>query len=440
MNHFQVSEWGRIPIGGTGLTVAQAESLVGVAKQHPLAIGEGRNILTDHRHYVEAKQMVGVLTAANCSLEILPKMDPEEADQDAPTIRRQLVSLLELALDLKIGRGGQSSLSRDADNLLEILIRDFAERMLEQVRHGMPRRYQGCEEDLTALRGSLDITRQFTVNAVRPDRLACRFDVLSSDIPLLQIMKATSLFVAKFTKLPSTRRLLDELRFALSDITDVPASVLPWHRVHIDRTNQRWDELFRLARLLMGRQFQSTKHLGDAPTGICLLFPMNDLFEAAVANTLKRAMAGSGITVTSQGGFRNCLGEWRDGERTRGEYFQTKPDIILKRQGQIVGIIDTKWKPLSSEPAVSKGGIKESDVYQMMAYSRVYHCDRLLLLYPSRPGGPCGVLRRLGIEGGHELIAIGTCDVSQPRDALTRSLRDLARQIVPRANYMSQAA
>lgn len=439
MKHFRVSEWGRVPIGGSGLTVAQAEGLVGVAKRHPLATAEGRNILTDHRHYIEAKQMVGVLSAPNCSLEILPKMDPEDAPQNAPTVRRQLASLLELALDLKIGRGDQSSISRDAENLLEILIRDFAERLLEQVRRGTPRRYQECEEDLTALRGSLDITRQFTVNAVRPDRLACRFDVLSSDIPLLQIMKAASLFVARFTKLPSTRRLLDELRFALSDISDVPASTLPWDRVHIDRTNQRWDELFRLARLLMGRQFQSTKHLGDAPNGISLLFPMNDLFEAAVANTLKRASASSDICVTSQGGFRNCLGDWHADAAATGRHFQTRPDIIVRQGDRVVAIIDTKWKALGSTTGDPKRGVGQADVYQMMAYSRIYHCDRLMLLYPAAPGSDDGIIHRFGIDGGHEQLAVGTCDVSQPTATLQKSLAHLMSEFLRRDKAVKAA-
>lgn len=440
MNHFTVGEWGRTPIGAGGLSVAQAEALIDVASRHPLATAEGRNILTDHRRYVEAKQMVGVLSSAGCSLEILPKVDPREPAEDAPTVRRRLVALLDLALDLNIGRGNHATLSRDADSLLEILIRDFAERLLGQVRRGMPRRYLACEEDLATLRGSLDITRQFTLNVARPDRLACRYDVLSSDIPLLQIMKASVIFLAKFTRLPSTRRLLDELRYAFDDISELPLSALPWDRVQIDRTNQRWEEIFKLSRLLLGRSFQSTSQSSGAPDGISLLFPMNDLFEAAVANTMKRAVSGSDLSVTSQGGFRSCLGDWRADEITDGRHFQTRPDIIVRREDEIVAIIDTKWKELRSKIGDPKRGISQADVYQMMAYSRIYRCDRLMLLYPAEPGADGGIVHLFGIDGGHEQIAVGVCDVSQPQKGLERSLRELLRILVPNKNHERQAA
>lgn len=430
MNHFTVREWGRTPIGAGGLSVAQAEALIDVASRHPLATAEGRNILTDHRRYVEAKQMVGVLSSASCSLEILPKVDPREPAEDAPTVRRRLVNLLDLALDLKIGRGNQASLSRDADSLLEILIRDFAEKLLGQVRRGMPRRYLACEEDLATLRGSLDITRQFTLNVARPDRLACRYDVLSSDIPLLQIMKASVIFLAKFTRLPSSRRLLDELRYAFDDISELPPSALPWERVQIDRTNKRWSEIFQLARLLLGHSYQSTSQSSGAPDGISLLFPMNDLFEAAVANTMKRAVSGSDFSVTSQGGFRSCLGDWRADEITDGRHFRTRPDIIVRRGGEILAIIDTKWKALGSKIGDPKLGISQADVYQMMAYSRIYRCDRLMLLYPAEPGGDGGIVHRFGIDRGHEQIAIGLCDVSQPLASLQGDLAFVVQELI----------
>ena len=56
----------------------------------------------------------------------------------------------------------------------------------------MPRRYVGHEDDLSALRGRLDVKRQFTVLAASPQRLACRFDELSTDIALNRIMKAAT--------------------------------------------------------------------------------------------------------------------------------------------------------------------------------------------------------------------------------------------------------
>ena len=50
-------------------------------------------------------------------------------------------------------------------DLLEIIIRLFCRRLIEAVRHGLPRRYVAEAADRAALKGRLDIHRQFTVLA-----------------------------------------------------------------------------------------------------------------------------------------------------------------------------------------------------------------------------------------------------------------------------------
>lgn len=59
------------------------------------------------------------------------------------------------------------------------------------------------------------------------------------------------------------------------------------------------------------------------------MFPMNDLFEAALATLLRRALSGSEIEVVAQSGLRHCLGGWAEQVDCIGHVFQTKPDILL---------------------------------------------------------------------------------------------------------------
>lgn len=147
MTHLSVPEWGRAPVGPQGFTAEQAQALVAVARSHPLGGEDGTSILSDHRHFLRAGQMVGVLAAPECSLEILPKVDPEAPEEDAPTVRRRLITLLDLALGLDIGDGSSATIARGAENLLEILIRIFTERLLTEARGGLPRLFFRCSED-----------------------------------------------------------------------------------------------------------------------------------------------------------------------------------------------------------------------------------------------------------------------------------------------------
>ncbi len=429
MTHLSVHEWGRVAVGdgnAHGFSRAQADALLASARAHPCGGSEGTAILADHHRHLTARQVVGVLAAKGCSLEILPKVDSAGAAEDAATVRRRLIGMLDVALGLDLSGGGAASLARQDETLLDILIRLFADRLLDEVRRGLPRRYLERSDDLRALRGRMDVIRQFTIHAVRPDRLACRYDSLEADTPLLRIMKATVLFLAHYARSTETRRRLTELRHLLDEVTDVPRANLPWERVQLDRSNRRWRSLFDLSRLFLKRDWQATHHREDAGEGITLLFAMNDLFEAYVAVLLRRSLAGEGTEVVAQGGLEYCLGKWREGEDCEADLFQTRPDILLRRDGRVVGIVDTKWKALA-EPFEGKGGVGQSDIYQMMAYARIYTCDDLMLLYPCRPGSPSAERIVFGMARGCERLRIAQIDLAGDTRTTSMDLRRLVQ-------------
>ena len=441
MTHLTISEWGHARFGESGLTRAQAYALHAEACQHPLAREDATNILVLGRDRLVARQMVGMVAAKGCSLEILPKVDPDEgASENDATVRARLVRMLDVALGLDLDLGAEAAIARQRTTLLDILISAFATRLLAEVRRGLPRAYRSREEDLPALRGRLDVTRQFTRNAVRPDRLACRFDQLEADTPLMRIMAAAVVFLARHVRSHATRRKLDELRFVLADIPLMPVNRLPWSEVRIDRTNLRWEALFRLARLLLQRDWQATHYAAKAPEGLTLLFPMNDLFERYIAVLLRRALADRGVEVIDQGGHRACLGAFTGEHLESGDVFRTKPDLILRRNGQIRVIIDTKWKRLATDPLDRKHGVSQADVYQLMAYARLYPADELMLLYPGKPGEPAGERQRFGIAGGAECLRIATVDVSLPEPALQAALAQLAGAMLANRSQPVMAA
>lgn len=418
MTHRTVHEWGRVAVGDDGFTRGQADALLAAARAHRLGGTDGTDILCDHHRHLRARQMVGVIAARGASLEILPKVDPAMSDDAPATVRGRLMHMLNVALGLDISAGEAAAMSHRADSLLDLFITLFADRLLSEVRRGLPRQYQHVEDDLLALRGRLDVIRQFTVHAVRPDRLACRFDTLAVDIPLMQIMKACVLFVSRHTRSMTTQRKLAELRFLLDEVRTVPPSVLPWKQVRIDRSSRRWSSLLELARLLLGQRWQETHAAIHEPEGISLLFPMNDLFEAYVAAQLRRALTDSGLDIVTQGGLRYCLGPWREDEDTLGSSFSTRPDILVRRGDDVKIILDTKWKNLTN-------GVSQADVYQMMAYARLYRAPRLILLYPAVPGASDRTVQVHGIAAGRERLEIATLAVENSENELREELRRL---------------
>ena len=172
--------------GCRGRLLTAVGSLVATARALRIGGQDGEAILINGHKRLRAQQVVGVLVSPRATLEILPKID----GLDTGATRKCLVHMLARVFDLDVASGAMTDLGWQRHDLLEILIRLFCDRLFEAVHRGLSRRYVGHEDDLAALRGRLDVKRQFTVLVLTPQKLACRYEDLSADIPLNQIMKA----------------------------------------------------------------------------------------------------------------------------------------------------------------------------------------------------------------------------------------------------------
>ena len=413
-------EWESLPYGvGEGAILQEvADRLAAVAAASPLAGRGGGGVLEHGRRALRARGVVGVIVAEGCALEILPKIETPGHTGPAATgrIRKRLIHMLAIALDMRIEAGAITDLDFQHETLLDILIRLFTTKLVEAVRHGVPRQYAERSDDLPMLRGRLEVARQFTTLMAAPHRLACRYDTLSEDIPLNQVIRAAVSRLVRVVRSSTVKQRLQEMSGTYAEVSDIPAASLPWDRVIIDRTNARWKEVVDLARLLLGDRFQTTS-TGET-AGFSLLFEMNVLFEEYVARMIARALAGTGRHVVTQGGRLFCLQT-----REHKSLFQTKPDILIKRGNVIEQIIDTKWKRISARLDDPKQGVSQADVYQMMAYGQLYRCPRLTLLYPHHHAlGPdtMRVVHRIAVPNSHDYLELSTVDMSTSDNLLQR--------------------
>ena len=425
-----IREWESIGYGKGEKEIppSHADQLAAAARASAFSGRGGEGVLEHGRKGLRARGVVGVIATHGCQLEILPKIEGAgESAVDDATLRQRLIHMLAVARDIRIDVRAITQLGWQRDTILELLIRLFCSKLADAVRQGIPQQYTDQEEDLPTLRGCLDMTRQFSTLAVSPQTLACRFDARSPDIALNQVMRAAIGKLSRLARASDNQRALRELNFAYADISEVPAAALRWDLIVLDRTNTRWRELLALARLFLGDRHQQTS---TGPIdGYALLFEMNLLFEEYVGRLLARALAGTDLSVTAQGGHRDCLFEGEIGR------FRTRPDLIVRRGSQIALIIDTKWKRITraDDP---KHGVSQADVYQMMAYGRLYKCPHVMLLYPHHGGLlPDAILLRYSISrpGAQKSLFVATLDVTGPHRNHETALRHLIMNRVNRA-------
>ena len=401
---FTVREWKELPVGENGIPATVARRLHILAEREVRRLRVPQPILTrTARSTLQAGQVVGVLTVPGASVEILPKIGGE----DDGAVRRSLTRMLAVALRLPVADSEPSLMATQRENLLEVLVQLFTDRLLVAARRGLPHRYLAQEADLPVLRGKLNIRRQLVHNAASADRLACVYDELSVNTPLNRVLKSAVHRLLSITHDGTNhRRLIEAMaRFEFVDDSSDPLR----ERVRLDRTNGAFHQLHRLARLFLTGDWQST--MAGRDQGFGLLFAMNDLFEQFVGRSLQAAMARKSVCLQRRDRYALKWGE-------RG-LFRLRPDIIV--DDDIV--IDTKWKWL--DPEKTKLGVAESDVYQMLAYARGYGARRVVLLYPWHGGFPSpGVCRKWRISGTSTALDVATVDVGRP-DGVRSVLRGI---------------
>ena len=421
MTQYTIPEWSHLKVGNSSknrkkmVLPHHAEQLeIATRKSFPKKSNVDQ-VLLFKKHMIKSNDFVGIVGTNTCTLEILPKIVSNRRSEDISdmVIRKRLVHMLSVARNIKINEGTLTNLNWEKNPILEFLIRGFTEKLFDLVRQGMPRNYKEMERDLPTIRGSLDVARQFTRHAVNPSRLACRFDELTKDIALNQKMKTTLQHLYRFSKDAQNQQRLRELLFLYTDIAIVPTTIHNHKNLKLDRTNKKWHWLVEMADLLLKNQFQST--IGGKSKGYSILFDMNKLFEEYVGRRIQtvakklRRLGKCELSVELQNQKKFCLYD-----KYGNGLFKTIPDIVLKSEGKVVHVIDTKWKHLDPKPRDLD--VSNSDVYQILTYGLVHDSIQMTLLYPhsSILGKKDGIQLSGQTEEQGRNVSIRTVDLADP--------------------------
>jgi 5-methylcytosine-specific restriction enzyme subunit McrC len=361
-------EHASIPIGESAgdVSPAEAETLEQLSQRRPGFCERGYSS-------IRLAQYCGIVNVGGRLVEVLPKVGfgPEPEHQG----RAHLIRLLTESGSISISAHDASAQSMARHTLLEIFIGAFLDRVVELARGGLRKDYIAFSEDLTVVRGRVDLQRQMTVLANRPDVIACHYDELTIDAPWNQAVKRALRVVKPWILGAELRRRWIDLAGLFDAVGDVALDASEVERFQIDRKSMRYRHarpwIVAILRLLSpslraGRQ--------EAPS---LLFDMNRVFQACVTRWLRREHSHiPEILITTED--HSQFFARHDGHRATRLY-NVRPDLVIRRQDQVISIADTKWKRLSGNGDVLPD---LGDVYQLFAYCGAFKCGSLSLIYP----------------------------------------------------------
>ena len=321
---------------------------------------------------ISATNYVGLIVLKDgYSIEIMPKL----AGADDTETRRIFREMLCTMRDLPFRSFQKAHLSSDRLPLFEVFMAAFLEEVGILIKRGLKHGYVEHSGNERFLKGHLDFRQQILQNQVRKERFFVTFDEFEINRPENRLIKSALQFVLKKS---SDAKNLRECRRYLQVLDEVEPSKNPagdLSHCAADRTMREYDMVLQWCRILLTNQ--SITMFKGKEVAIALLYPMEQLFEQYVAAKLRNRLQ-SPYQLYAQD--RGCyLFE------SPAKQFALRPDIVIRSgEGKTPLVMDTKWKVLS--PDKTNYGISQTDMYQMYAYFKKYHPEKVVMIYPYDPG------------------------------------------------------
>lgn len=306
---------------------------------------------------------VGFINIGSLYIEILPKTQKNSVRNE----RKALINMLKETNTIEIKYSELSTFDFEKENLMEIFAYLFSEKLKEQLLKGIYKEYINVNENLSVLKGKLQLKFQINNNVKNNLKANCEYDFFSENSLLNRIFKSGSLYLQRKVKTLKTLENLKIINMILINVDRINVEKYYIDKIVFNRNNARFSESF----ILLKKLFYANATIGKQgkDNGFSILFEMQDLFEKYVGKVLQLVQKNKKIKLqdTSRKLLINTL--------TDKGIFQLKPDIVMDDI-----IIDTKWKILKN---INRHGILREDLYQMYAYlTRYKEVKRVILIYP----------------------------------------------------------
>ncbi len=330
---------------------------------------------------ISANKFVGVVQTKWCRLTLLPKIFRKTDDNDEEHLidyaSRDLMYLLSYAYDLKTDQRSQSSFSKNQKlDFFEIFVFLFATQTLQVLERNFYHSYEKLKENLAFVKGKIMFTQHLKENITknRYDRIYCQYSLFQENNLFNQIIKHVATILFKKTKVLDNKNLLRKILHLFNDIDYRTCVASDTEQVTLNPTQKEFVPILNYCKLFL--QNSLIKFNQNDVEIFCFLLDMNTLFEKFVAGFLKQHFPDYSIEMQKSD---KHVAE----NMEKRPVFQMRHDLFLTKNDEAM-IIDTKYKKTDFND--KKGGISQSDIYQMVTYAVRRKCRNVVLLYPKYSG------------------------------------------------------
>ena len=318
--------------------------------------------------------------------------------------------------------------AEDFENIHDMFAAILVKGVARQLKHGLYREYVNKSDNLTTLRGKLDISGTVKNKLQHKQKLYCDFDELSENNLMNQVIKTTMMLLLKQknVKLDNKSVLKKDLLF-FDSVDYIEPAMIKWDRIRYQRNNQSYRMLLNICRLIIDGLLLSTEEGTIKMATFLDDQRMSHLYEKFILEYFRfhhPELRANPDQV--QWNLDDDNDMWLPNMIT---------DITLKSRDGRVLIIDAKYYGQQMQSNFDVQSYRNANLYQIFTYVKNWDKDQTgnvsgILLY-AKTGEEFQPVNQFSIGGNK--IAVSSLDLNLPFTEISAQLE----QIV--ANYFAEA-
>lgn len=263
----------------------------------------------------------------------------------------------------------------------DLLVRQLTQEIRELLVRGIHREYERVHSDLTVPRGRIEFDRLASARYCFKPVVPCIHHPRSEDTLLNQVLLAGLVFAHSLTTDAELRAdvvyLIKTLNLVVSR-RKLTSLLLAEGYQAIDRRTRAYRSAMVLIDILFQAKGASLEEDANSLRLPGFLFDMNRFFQALISRYLHDHLQG--YEVHDEHRLQSLFSYSPDANPRGRRAPVQKPDFVVRRKGQIVAIVDTKYRDLWHHP------FPREMLYQLALYALAHPGKerKSVILYPTR--------------------------------------------------------
>lgn len=254
--------------------------------------------------------------------------------------------------------------SEEFDMIQDLFAAILSKGVAQQLKQGLHREYINKIENLSVIKGKIDIPETLRNRVRRSQKVSCAFDELSENNILNQILKTTLLFLVRDDHVKEDRkRAIKKILLFFDGIDILEPTRIKWNRLYYHRNNKNYEMLMNICYFVLDGMLQTTEK-GDYKLMAFSDENMARLYEKFILEYYRQHHSYFSEVKAAQVKW-DLIDENVESTMRFLPVMQT--DIFLRLNEKVL-IIDAKYYGHILQTQFDKYTLRSNNIYQIFTY------------------------------------------------------------------------